>query len=129
MTLVRTTAPSEKCVFDELGLTLADEELAETCGEADCMDDEGFTVLVKMLVILLVIVGSFTTVVVGVAFGKLAVTVMCMVDVCASGLETRPGSKMIGSNIPGSTNAFCILDKVTADMVVTGKLTRVVGEG
>lgn len=64
------------------------------------------------------IVDSLTIVVVGLALGMLAVTVMWIVDVCTSGLERRPGSNIMGSNMPGSTKAFCMLDKVTADMGV-----------
>jgi hypothetical protein len=119
MTLVRTMIPPDCCVLDELESTLdcsANEGLTDRNGEPDCTnDEEGFSVLVKILVVLLVIVDSFTDIVVGAAFGTLAVTVMWIVDVCASGPGRRPGSKMMGS-----TNAFCMLDNVTADMVVIG---------
>lgn len=75
------------------------------------------------------IVDSLTIVVVGVTLGMLAVTVIWIVDVCASRLDRRPGSKMIGSNMPGSTKAFCMLDNVTADMVVMEVSVRVVENG
>lgn len=51
-------------------------------------------------------------------------TVVWIVDACAAGLERRPGSKMIGSNIPGPTRALGMLDNVMADMVVSGISVR-----
>ena len=121
ITLVRTTVLPDCCGLDELGGTFdcgADEGLTDGGAEVDCMNDEGFAVLVRVLVIWLVTVDSLTTVVVGIALSTLAVTVMWIVDVCASGLERRPGSNMIESNMLGSTMAFCMLDNVTADIVV-----------
>lgn len=79
-------------------------------------------IMVKVLVAFFEVVETCPTVVVGVALGVLAVTVMCMVDACTSDLNRRPGSKMMGSNMLGSTNAFCMLDRITADIVVMGAI-------
>lgn len=126
ITLVRTTGPSERCALNELGVGYdrgADEGLTAEGGEADCTNDgKGFAVLVNILVTL------FVMVVVGGTSGTLAVTVMWIVLVCASELGRRPGSKMIGSSMPESTSASCMLDNVTADIVVMGTTAVAVDE-
>lgn len=59
--------------------------------------DGSFTVFVSILVILDVIVGSASEEVAADDFAMLAVTVIYIVLVDATGLGNRPGSKIIGS--------------------------------